>query len=102
MPKKRDHHNEWVQPLAKPRCPHCKKETITPVCAWGEYVNGKWRTVDYFCANCADEKFFDRLQSHVNDCGCTVDLCSRCGYSMPAFITNTQFTPACEVASCET
>lgn len=77
-------HNEWFQPIVKRSCPCNKKKT--DVFAWGEYVCGKWRTVDYFCESCFESRVVSRLISHKNDCGCSFALVARSGYSIPAWI----------------
>jgi hypothetical protein len=77
-------HNEWFQPISKTTCPcGCKK---TSVFSWGEYANGKWRTVDHFCQECFMERVQSRLIAHAGDCGCTFALVPRSGYSIPSWI----------------
>lgn len=83
MPKQRIH-NEWFMPMAKTTCPcgHKKK----PVFAWGEYVYGKWRTVDHFCEHCFVSRVISRLVIHKAQCGCEFALVPRSGYSIPSWI----------------
>jgi hypothetical protein len=77
-------HNEWFQPLSKTTCPcGCKK---VEVIAWGEYVCGKWRTVDHFCRNCFQHRVLSRLLAHAKPCGCSFNFQARTGHSLPDFI----------------
>jgi hypothetical protein len=86
-------HNEWFQPIVKTSCPcGCKKTTVV---AWGEYVNGKWRTVDHFCPSCFQERVITRLIAHADPCGCTFQLCARSGYRLPDWI---KLPSACQAA----
>jgi hypothetical protein len=89
-------HNEWFMPLAKKTCPCGEKKT--QVFAWGEYVSGKWRTVDHFCRACFSTEVIPRLLAHAGDCGrersskgvsgtpCTFAMNPRSGYSLPEWI----------------
>ena len=77
-------HNEWFQPISKKTCPCGERKT--EVFSWGEYVNGKWRTVDHFCQECFSERVIPRLVSHAGDCGCTFALNPRSGCTIPSWI----------------
>lgn len=77
-------HNEWFMPIAKRSCP-CGQKKVE-VFAWGEYVNGKWRTVDHFCHTCFQVRVIPRLTSHAAGCGCTFALNARSGYRIPEWI----------------
>ena len=75
-------HNEWFRPVVKPVCPcgkSVKKHGIDGVWAWGEYHNAKWRPIGYFCRDCWQTSVAAPLKAHTNDCGCTVNLCSKSG-----------------------
>lgn len=77
-------HNEWFMPIAKRTCLCGQKKT--EVFSWGEYVIGKWRTVDHFCQSCFVERVAVRLSEHAGPCGCVFALKARSGYSIPAWI----------------
>lgn len=77
-------HNEWFQPIQKTTCPCGQKKT--DMFAWGEYVNGKWRTMDHFCQSCFVERVQKRLIAHAGPCGCVFNLIARNGYSIPSWI----------------
>lgn len=99
MPKQRIH-NEWFQPLKKTAC-HCGQRGVQ-VFAWGEYVNGKWRTVAHFCEHCFAKEVVTRLVDHARPCGCTFKLVARTGYGpLPDFIktAEAQCNASCEVAA---
>lgn len=56
-------------------CPTCKnKLNGESIWSWGEYVCGKWRTVDYFCKSCFERNVKTRLVTHKDDCGCNFEL----------------------------
>lgn len=77
-------HNEWFQPISKTTCPcGCKK---VQVFSWGNYISGKWYTVDHFCQACFLERVIPQLVSHAKPCGCSFALVPRCGYSIPSWI----------------
>lgn len=86
-------HNEWFMPLARRTCPCGQKKT--EVFGWGEYVIGKWRTIDHFCRHCFTDRVLSRLLSHASGCGCTFQLVARRGYRLPDWIV----LPACAVTS---
>lgn len=84
-------HNEWFRPVSlggRKSCPSCpaKLGPGESVWSWGEYVNGKWRTVDHFCRECFPRNVRRRLSGHTDTCGCEVNLV---GYhtSLPAWLT---------------
>lgn len=84
MAKQRTH-NEWFQKLAKTKCPCGQKKT--EVFAWGEYVNGKWRTVEHFCSTCFVERVQTQLVTHAGSCGCDFNLTARAGHGpLPEWI----------------
>lgn len=77
-------HGEYFMPLMATTCPCGKRKT--EVFAWGEYVNGKWRTVDHFCQGCFEQRVQLRLVEHAAGCGCAFELRSRAGYKIPEWI----------------
>jgi hypothetical protein len=84
MPKQRIH-NEWFQAIKMPTCLCGQKKT--QVFAWGEYVAGKWRTVDHFCQTCFVERVLSRLIDHAAPCGCAFQFNARTGHGpLPDFI----------------
>lgn len=85
MTKPRNH-NEWFQPLVKKKCPTCGTKS-NDVYAWGEYVNGKWRTVKHFCKSCFHKEVVVPLEAHSGPCGCIITLQARSGYSLPDWLT---------------
>lgn len=91
MAKERNH-NEWFQPIiagGRKSCPNCKEKLNSEsVWAWGEYVNGKWRTVRHFCRSCFPTQVLKPLKDHAGPCGCTITLCARSGYGpLPEWLT---------------
>jgi hypothetical protein len=87
-------HNEWFQPIVKTTC-SCGKKKVQ-VAAWGNYISGKWRTIDYCCESCFSTKIVPRLTSHAAGCGCSFNLTARSGYSLPSWI---KMPELCKVAS---
>lgn len=83
MAKQRTH-NEYFQPIVKTTCP-CGRRKVQ-MFAWGEYVNGKWRTVDHFCQACFTSRVIPRLEAHAAGCGCDFALVPRSGCSIPDWI----------------
>ena len=88
-------HNEWIQPLKKTKCPNCgaKHSAQTDfhgrdaaIVAWGEYHAARWRTIDHFCVDCADEAFYAKLKHHIDGCGCAVNIVARSGYCLPEWM----------------
>lgn len=83
-------HNEWFQPVCRKSCP-CGSNSKrgapkNQVFAWGEYVSGKWRTVEHFCEKCFASRVIPQLLAHAGDCGCTFSLQPRSGYTLPEWI----------------
>lgn len=76
-------HKEWFKAIAKRTCTCGQKKT--DVFSWGEYVSGKWRTVDYVCQSCFPQ-ILKRLQSHKNDCGCEFKLVGYRGQALPEWL----------------
>jgi hypothetical protein len=91
-------HNEWFQSMVSPAICPCgskRKDRIragkdASVYAWGEYVVGRWRTVDYFCECCFQTRVIPRLVKHAGNCGCTFQMCARNGHILPHWITFNQ------------
>lgn len=67
MPKIREH-SEWFRKVADKKCA-CGARGVQ-VFSWGEYVSGKWRTVDRLCERCYDTRVKQRLTDHAKGCGC--------------------------------
>lgn len=74
-------HNEYFQPLA----PKTKRDISEPRYAWGEYVYGKWRTVEHFRQSDLP-RIKAMLQEHANQCGCSIVANSRSGYRIPDWL----------------
>ncbi len=75
-------HREHIRPVAlggRKSCPSCKAK-ITQFWSWGEYHNGKWRTVQHFCQTCYKADVERKLVSHAMQCGCTFELV---GHDLP-------------------
>ncbi len=72
MPKQRVH-NEYFRCISLKHCPICNARNVQ-VWSWGEYVNGKWRTVSHFCNECIQQVIEPRLLAHAKQCGCTFEL----------------------------
>lgn len=77
-------HREWFMPVVRKACP-CGSNSKRgapkhQVYSWGEYHNTKWRTVDYFCECCFQERVAKQLVVHAGGCGCVFELCARSGY----------------------
>lgn len=96
-------HREWFRTVMGKRksCPSCK-EKLAPgesIWSWGEYTNGKWRTIEHFCKNDWEDKEngFDpshkhlgiksRLLAHAKDCGCEFELVGYRGEKLPEWLT---------------
>lgn len=71
-------HNEWFQPLIRGHC-YCDNRQ-GQAWSWGEYVNGRWRTVTHFCQGCFAERVLTRLIAHAGPCGCAFKLNARSGH----------------------
>lgn len=53
----------------------------TSLYAMGQYVNAKWRTVDYFCYSCFQDRIVKGLLlQHADECGCQFQLHARSGH----------------------
>lgn len=81
-------HNEWFQTTVAMRCDcgsnkrsRIKGGYATQVWIWGEYVCGKWRTIQKVCECCFSSQVIPRLAAHAAPCGCTFALCARSGYA---------------------
>jgi hypothetical protein len=70
-------------------CPTCKAKLLPNefVWSWGEYRYGKWRTVTHFCSSCFIKEVRNPLLNHGNDCGCSIELVSYGGSSLPDWLT---------------
>jgi hypothetical protein len=77
-------HNEWFMPIAKTSCP-CGERKVQCY-SWGEYANGKWRTVQHFCQSCFATSVLPRLIAHAGPCGCSFAFNARTGHTLPTFI----------------
>jgi len=80
-------HNEWFQTTVQAKCScgsNLKSRTASgqdpQVWIWGEYVVGRWRTVQKVCEACFDAHVIPRLRRHAAPCGCTFALQARSGY----------------------
>lgn len=86
-------HNEWFQTTVSPRCDcgsnkksRAKAGKDPQVYVWGEYVSGKWRTIEKVCECCFEESVIPRLRDHARPCGCTFKLEARSGYSLASWL----------------
>lgn len=75
-------HKEWFRLIKSTTCSCGQKKT--EVYSWGEYVYGKWRTVDHVCQSCFP-RVAQRLQQHKDGCGCEFKLVSYRG-TLPPWI----------------
>jgi hypothetical protein len=82
-------HNEYFKLIVKRTCSCGQKKT--EVYSWGEYVCGKWRTVDYVCQSCFPQ-VVNRLQSHKDDCGCEFNLVGYRGQALPQWLALPEVT----------
>lgn len=87
-------HREWFMPTSYGLCDcgstkrtrtAAGKDTTTYV--WGEYVVGRWRTVQRVCECCFQSVAIPRLRAHATPCGCSFQLVPRHGHSLPPWIT---------------
>lgn len=85
-------HKEWFQSIVKRSCP-CGQKKVE-MFAWGEYVFGKWRTVDHFCKSCFLTNIVPQLLSHAKECGCSFQLQARVGHRLPEWL---KMPDVCEV-----
>jgi hypothetical protein len=81
-------YNEWFMAIASKTCPGgCNRklrgDAKLQVYARGCYVHGKWRTLDYFCANCFKERIIPAMKfAAINTARVSVSdvvLCARSG-----------------------
>ena len=70
-------HHEYFQRLAETTCPCGVKKT--EVFSWGEYANGRWRTISYCCEACFTVRVVGLIEAHAGDCGCVFELRPRSG-----------------------
>lgn len=90
MAAKTRQHNEWFRSVMPSRktCPTCKaKLGVSRIWSWGNYLYGKWRTVDYCCEHCFSETVASRLTDHAADCGCSINLIGYQGEKLPDCFT---------------
>ncbi len=77
MATKQRIHREWFRPVSlgnRKSCPDCHAKLHNDcIWSWGEYVNGKWRTIQYFCRGCFPS-IQERLLWHGEGCGCIFEL----------------------------
>ena len=66
-------------------CPTCKEKLSgeEEVWSWGEYQDGRWYTVGYFCQCC----YHDMVQSRLLNCGYEVYLVGYRGQPLPRWLT---------------
>lgn len=76
-------HKEWFKSIVKTTCSCGKKKTS--VFSWGEYVCGKWRTIDYVCEGCFPQAA-NRLITHAQECGCEFNLVGYRGTILPSWL----------------
>ncbi len=93
-PMKTRTHNEWFQPTSYAKCDcgsNVRQRTTAghdvTVYVWGEYVVGKWRTVQRVCQSCFAQQVIPRLVQHAGGCGCEFALQPRSGYRLAPWIT---------------
>ena len=77
-------HREWFRSIVKTTCSCGAKKT--QVFSWGEYICGKWRTVDYVCEACFKPSVLPRLKAHMGECGCSFELVGK-GSQLPPWLT---------------
>lgn len=98
-------HNEYFRTVSlgnRKTCPTCKAkltrslvqpETTGPyyqqesIWSWGNYVNARWHTVDYFCRQCFATTVAARLLEHADECGCAIELVGYRGERLPPWLT---------------
>lgn len=83
MPRQRTH-NEWFMQLAK-KLPKSHKGCDGTQYAWGEYVRGKWYTIQHFC-KCEFPAIVQQLNSHTQQCGCDVKAQAQQGTKLPTWL----------------
>jgi hypothetical protein len=87
-------HREWFMQSQYGKC-DCgstkrsrKKDGLDIVVAiWGEYHNGKWRSIQRICEGCFKSVVLPRLNSHLATCGCSFNFEARMGHCLPPWIT---------------
>jgi len=76
--------NLYVRALAKKSCPNCGEKN-NPL-SFGEYVSGKWRTIEHCCEKCFPSAILplvERFKLHNNNRA--VDLVSYQGFTIPSW-----------------
>jgi hypothetical protein len=96
MAKRAVVHNEYFRSVrlgGRRSCPccHSKLRSGEQIWSWGEYVRGKWYTVQHFCQQCWGE-VENRLQGHAFQCRCSFQLVGYGGEQLPAWLS---LEPAC-------
>lgn len=94
--KKQRIHREWFQQVSlghRKSCPECKAklEQGESIWSWGEYINAKFRSIQYVCKSCWPD-VQAKLQNHASNCGCTFELVTRWGVTQPAWMQLPQAT----------
>ena len=85
-------HREWFRPVSAGRksCPSChaKLGPGESPWSWGEYVYGKWRTVQHFCRECWPP-IAVRLVAHPIACHppCEIELAAYGSAKLPEWLT---------------
>jgi len=89
-------HREWFKKISKKVCPcgasrhklrkEPEKAEVFQVLSWGEYVCGKWRTVDHVCPECVESRLTAKLQNHLDKCGCSFQFTGYRGQNLPGWI----------------
>ena|SRR6266567_2594209 len=92
MAKQRTH-NEWFQSITKAKCScglnRAKRIALDldpSMYAWGNYIYGKWNTIEHFCAGCFETRVVERLYGHAHGCGCVFQAMPRSGHSLPTWL----------------
>ena len=76
--------NSYFMPIVRRKC-ECGNRG--QVYSWGEYHNGKWRTVKHFCQSCYSEVVRNKLHTYMNLHECEIELRARSGHRIPEWIT---------------
>lgn len=83
-------HNEWFRTVSmgmRKSCPSChSKLKGEAIWSWGEYHNGKWRTVKHFCRGCFPIEVAVPLKQHNSECGCNISLVGK-STTLPEWLT---------------